>query len=59
MGLVYLYLYVTASDIVKPILMLAAIVEEMELITFISSTVATSSIVGFTVLEAVFTDLCS
>jgi len=48
----------TASGIVKPILLLAATVEEMELCS-ISSTVAASSSIGLTIPEAVCTVMCS
>jgi hypothetical protein len=48
----------TASGIVKPILLPAAIVDEMELYS-IASTIAAGSSIGLTIPDAVFTVLCS
>jgi len=47
----------TPSGIVKPILLPAAIVDEMELHS-ISSTIAAGSSIGLTIPDAVFTVLC-
>jgi hypothetical protein len=48
----------TASGIVKPILLPAAIVDEMELCTILS-TIAAGSSIGLTIPDAVCTVLCS
>jgi hypothetical protein len=48
----------TASGIVKPILLPAAIVAEMELMSSISSTIAACSNIGLTIPDAVCTVLC-
>ena len=48
----------TASGIVKPVLLPAAIVGEMELRS-ISSTITAGSSIGLTIPDAVCTELCS
>jgi len=49
----------TASGIVKPILLPAAIVDEMELMSSISSMIAAGSSIGLTIPDAVCTVFCS